>query len=62
MAGLLRAIEDDTIPDVSGRDNLRTLALCEAVLRGAIEHRVTVPRVGSVAGAARGETRPEVLE
>ncbi len=54
MAGLLLAIENDDTPDVSGRDNLRTLALCEAVLRGAFEHRVTVPRVSSVAGAARG--------
>jgi predicted dehydrogenase len=50
MAGLMRAIESGTEPDVSGRDNLRTIALCEAVLRGATEHRVTVPRVGTVAG------------
>jgi predicted dehydrogenase len=48
MAGLLRAIELDREPDIPGRDNLKTLALCEAVLRGAREHRVTVPRVGSV--------------
>lgn len=54
MAGLMRAIESGGEPDISGRDNLRTIALCEAVLRGASEHRVTVPRVGSVR-EARGE-------
>jgi predicted dehydrogenase len=43
MAGLLIAIERGTEPDIPGRDNLKTIALCEAVLRGAIEHRVTVP-------------------
>ncbi len=48
MAGLILAIETGTEPDISGRDNLKTIALCEAVLRGAREHRVTVPRVGSV--------------
>lgn len=48
MAGLMRAIETNSEPDISGRDNLRTIALCEAVLRGAHEHRVTIPRVGSV--------------
>lgn len=48
MAGLLRAIESGTEPDISGRDNLRTIALCEAVLRAAREHRATVPRVQDV--------------
>lgn len=48
MAGLLRAIETDTEPDIGGRDNLRTIALCEAVLRAAREHRVTIPRAGAV--------------
>jgi predicted dehydrogenase len=43
MAGLLRALETGTEPDISGRDNLKTLALCEAVLRSAREHRATVP-------------------
>jgi predicted dehydrogenase len=47
MAGMLRAIESGAEPDISGRDNLRTLALCEAVLRGAREHRVIVPQVPS---------------
>ena len=40
MAGLLRALEAGAEPDISGRDNLKTLALCEAVLAGAREHRV----------------------
>ncbi len=35
MAGLLLALETGAEPDISGRDNLKTLALCEAVLRGA---------------------------
>ena len=43
MAGLLRAIEDGTEPDISGRDNLKTLDLCEAVLTSAREHRVVSP-------------------
>jgi predicted dehydrogenase len=51
MAGLLRAIETGTEPDISGRDNLHTIALCEAVLRSAREHLVTVPRVNSVGNA-----------
>lgn len=41
MAQLLCAIEDQREPEISGRDNLETLALCEAVLVGAKEHRVT---------------------
>ena len=46
MAGLLRALEAGTEPDISGRDNLRTIALCEAVLRSASEHRaVTLEEV-----------------
>ncbi len=40
MAGLLRAIESGQPPDISGRDNLSTIALCEAVLAAATEHRV----------------------
>ncbi len=40
MAGLLRAIESSTEPDISGRDHLKTLALCEAVLVAGREHRV----------------------
>jgi len=40
MAGLLRAIETGEPPDISARDNLNTIALCEAVLAAATEHRV----------------------
>jgi predicted dehydrogenase len=40
MAQLLCAVEDGTEPEISGRDNLETIALCEAVLAAATEHRV----------------------
>jgi predicted dehydrogenase len=40
MGGLLRALEADSQPDISGLDNLKTIALCEAVLAAAREHRV----------------------
>jgi predicted dehydrogenase len=41
MAQLLCALEDGTEPEISGRDNLETIALCEAVYAAAQEHRVT---------------------
>jgi predicted dehydrogenase len=41
MAQLLCALEDGTEPEISGRDNLETIALCEAVYAAAEEHRVT---------------------
>jgi predicted dehydrogenase len=41
MAQLLCALEDGTEPEISGRDNLETIALCQAVFTGAHEHRVT---------------------
>ena len=44
MAQLLCALEDGTEPAISGRDNLETVALCEAVLAAAREHRVTTVR------------------
>ncbi len=37
MAELLCALESGSEPEISGRDNLRTIALCEAVLRSARE-------------------------
>jgi hypothetical protein len=40
MAGLLHALETGTEPDISGSDNLGTIALCEAVLAAGDEHRV----------------------
>lgn len=44
MAQLLVALELGSIPAISGRDNLETLALCEAVFTAAQEHRVTTVR------------------
>jgi predicted dehydrogenase len=44
MAQLLCALEDGTEPEISGRDNLETVALCEAVRAAAREHRVTTVR------------------
>jgi predicted dehydrogenase len=41
MAQLLCGLEDETEPEISGRDNLETIALCEAVYAAATEHRVT---------------------
>jgi predicted dehydrogenase len=43
MAQLLCALEDGTEPEISGRDNLETIALCEAVRRAAREHRAVEP-------------------
>jgi hypothetical protein len=44
MAQLLVAIEDGTEPEISGRDNLETIALCEAVYAAAKDHRITTVR------------------
>jgi len=41
MAQLLCAMEEGKEPEISGRDNLETIALCEAVFRAGKEHRVT---------------------
>ena len=41
MAQLLCALEENREPEISGRDNLETIALCEAVYAAAQEHRVT---------------------
>jgi len=41
MAQLLVATENGTEPEISARDNLETIALCEAVFAAATEHRVT---------------------
>ena len=40
MGSLLHAVETGKQPDIPGSDNLKTIALCEAVLVGAREHRV----------------------
>src|SRR5205823_4423585 len=44
MSQLLCALEEGTEPEISGRDNLETLALCEAVFTAATQHRVTTVR------------------
>jgi predicted dehydrogenase len=44
MAQLLSALEDGAEPEISGRDNLETVALCEAVFAAATEHRATAVR------------------
>jgi predicted dehydrogenase len=44
MAQLLCAVEDGTEPEISGRDNLETIALCEAVVASAREHRICTVR------------------
>jgi predicted dehydrogenase len=44
MAQLLCALEDGTEPEIGGRDNLETIALCEAVFAAARDHRVTTVR------------------
>jgi predicted dehydrogenase len=41
MAQLLVAVEDGTEPEVGGRDNVETVALCEAVFAAATRHKVT---------------------
>jgi predicted dehydrogenase len=44
MAQLLCALEEGRPAEISGRDNLETVALCEAVYVAAQEHRVTTVR------------------
>ncbi len=43
MGGLLQALETGTQPDITGTDNLKTIALCEAVLTAARDHRPARP-------------------
>ena len=50
MAQLLVAVENGTEPEISGRDNVETVALCEAVFSAATEHRVV--RMADVLGHA----------
>ena len=50
MAQLLTAVESGTEPEISGRDNIETVALCEAVFAAATEHRVV--RVSDLLGQA----------
>ena len=43
MAQLMRAIQEGTEPEISGRDNLRTMALVDACYRSVAEHRAVSP-------------------
>jgi predicted dehydrogenase len=61
MAGLLRAIEQDREPAISGRDNLNTIALCEAVLASATEHRVIDFQDFTAESAAGAERKTEKI-
>lgn len=42
MAQLLCALEEGTAPEISGEDNLKTMALVEACYRSAAEHRAVL--------------------
>lgn len=44
MAQLLVSLETGNEPEISGRDNLRTIALCEAVLRSAQRGEAVSPK------------------
>ncbi len=44
MAQLLCAIDEQSEPEISGRDNIQTIALCEAVFAAARDHCVTTVR------------------
>ncbi len=44
MAQLLVAVENGDEPEIGGRDNLETVALCEAVFAAATQHRVCTVR------------------
>jgi predicted dehydrogenase len=46
MVQLMRAVEDGAEPEISGRDNLRTMALVEACYRSAAEGRAVTPDEG----------------
>ena len=53
MAQLLVAIEDNTKPEIDGRDNLATMALVDAAYLSAREHRaVSIDEITLKHGAA----------
>jgi predicted dehydrogenase len=53
MAQLLVALEEGDEPEISGRNNLETVALCQAVFTAAREHRVATVREFCAAQARR---------
>jgi predicted dehydrogenase len=44
MGQLMRAVQEDAEPEISGRTTIGTMALCEAAYRAAEEHRAVSPR------------------
>jgi hypothetical protein len=44
IAQVLVAVENGTEPEISGRDNVETIYLCEAVFKAAAEHKVIAMR------------------
>jgi len=52
MADLLRALEEGGEPEISGRDNLETLALCEAAEQGRMQPGQHIVLIGFGAGLA----------
>jgi predicted dehydrogenase len=62
MAQLLVAVETDSEPAVSGRDNLKTMALVDAAYRSAAEHRaVSVAEIES-SSSIRSSSIPDRRE
>lgn len=55
MAQLLIAVEDGSAPAISGRDNLKTMALVEAGYRSAAEHRAVA--LSEIPGEQEGNKR-----
>ena len=56
LGSLLMAVKHDTEPEISGRDNLRTIALVEAVLRSAREHRAVT--LSEIEASTASDRRP----
>ena len=53
MAQLLCALEDGTTPEISGDDNLHTMALVDACYLSAREHRaVAIAEILQTSGTA----------
>jgi predicted dehydrogenase len=44
MGQLMRAIQEDTEPEISGQVTLGTMALCEAAYRAAEEGKAVSPK------------------
>jgi predicted dehydrogenase len=55
MSQLLIALETGQTPAISGRDNLKTIALVEAAALSAVEHRMVSPREIALTNSKMGE-------